>query len=195
MSNEPEGGPVSLDAVTDRLQDLTVEFDDDDLPTAVPSDEAHIEDALTLLELVFVAEHGGSADPRAIDRAGRLLERVALLIGTDETARREFVARVLFDVRSPVLYARLAPVVTSALSLDELTAAIVDRLDAGSDRERANALDMQYYLFGRERDRRLGRERGRRIADAVERLRGRDLDERARRALDAYRPPLDPIDT
>ena len=70
-----------------------------------------------------------------------------------------------------MVYDSLADVIRLLVPLDELVRGIIERLDSGTDRQQANALAMQYALFGRSGDQRLGDERRRTIATAVDRLR------------------------
>jgi hypothetical protein len=116
----------------------------------------------------------------------------ALILEVSPDERQRFMDEVLFEVAPPSTYDFLADAIRLLVPLDELVSRIVDRLDNGTDRQQANALAMQYELFGRSSDQRLGDERRRKIADAVDRLRRTGLvGPEARTELSGFSVPED----
>jgi hypothetical protein len=114
---------------------------------------------------------GRDYDPRqhGSTLASNGLAALVLEVSPDE--RQRFVDEVLFELAPPCTYDSLADVIRLLVPLDALVRRIVERLDFGTDRQQANALAIQYALFGRSGDQRLGDERRRTIAAAVDRLR------------------------
>lgn len=138
----------------------------------------------------FKEAAGGGVDARARS----LVQVAALVLAATPADRSRFRREVLFEIASSGDYAPLATVIRHLVPLDDLVRDIAGHLEGGSDRQRANALAMQYYLFGRSGDWRLGAARRRRIGAAVARLRVKpDLGPLARAELAAYVAPEDAV--
>jgi hypothetical protein len=168
------------------LSELPIEFDEFELPTVGVVDDSQVHAALSHLyhrysSPVYREEDAGD---------GALDDHAALVLMQSDSGRRQFVEHVLFDVRAAVLYQFFVPAIRWILRSNELVDAVVSALRDGSDVQRVNALDIQYYLFGRVSDRPLDEAGSARIAQAVDELRNRDgLSTDVAAALDRYVPP------
>jgi len=148
--------------------------------------------ALDQFRQVFTDVPGRDYEP-SMDGSPEVWNGVAaLILEASPDERQRFLDEVLFDVAPPSTYDFLADAIRLLVPVDELVRRIVDRLDNGTDRQQANALAMQYALFGRSSDQRLGDESRRKIAAAVNRLRQSGVvGPQARAELSGFSVPED----
>lgn len=160
--------------------------------TAAAADPGARLAALDHFRQVFTDVPGRDYDPRKDGSPEAWNGLAALVLEVSPDERQRFLDEVLFEMVPPSTYDFLADVIRLLVPLDELVRRIVDTLDNGTDRQQANALAMQYALFGRSSDQRLGDERRRQIADAVDRLRHtRTIGPQAQAELSGFWVPED----
>ena len=166
--------------------------DDETLHRAVSADRAVPDAALAILAHAFTPRGGDATEPPPAAAHYTALASIVLLHAPPQRGR--FLDEIALSVDDPERYRLLAQRVGVAVPAVELEAALIAALKGDDELRCANALAIQYYLYGHARGPRLSDAGRAAIAEEVAALAARpDLSQRVRSELGAFTLPDNPV--